>query len=323
MDYGKAMNYEVMASGLQFPEGPVALADGSVLVVEIRSGDLTRVSADGTVTRVAHLGGGPNGVAVGPDGAVYIANNGGFSWTDFPDATMAPAGTPSHYAGGSIQRVDLASGAVKTVYAACGDRPLRGPNDLVFDRSGGFYFTDLGKWDTDRSDWGRLFYAMPDGSEIRCLREGLVTPNGVGLSPDESTLYVAESLTARLWAFDVVGPGVLAAAPDAWTPGRLVWGARVHQILDSLAVEADGKVCVASVIRSGIETVDPAEGISTRIELPGRMTTNLCFGGRDMRAAFVTVGDTGELLKLDWPRTGLALAFGSANLPQCAEGGSR
>ena len=83
-----------VARGLQFPEGPVALADGSVLVVEIRRGTLSRVAPDGTVTVVAETGGGPNGAAIGPDGAVYVCNNGGFAWHDRPDGIVAPGHQP-------------------------------------------------------------------------------------------------------------------------------------------------------------------------------------------------------------------------------------
>ena len=72
-------DYTVLARGLQFPEGPVAMADGSVLVVEIRRGTLTRVDVDGKVEVVATPGGGPNGAAIGPDGACYLCNNGGFT----------------------------------------------------------------------------------------------------------------------------------------------------------------------------------------------------------------------------------------------------
>ena len=70
--------FEVVATGLQFPEGPVAMADGSVLIVEIRRQTVSRVTPDGKVAVVAKTGGGPNGLAIGPDGAVYICNNGGF-----------------------------------------------------------------------------------------------------------------------------------------------------------------------------------------------------------------------------------------------------
>ena len=66
-----------ITSGLQFPEGPIAMNDGSVLVVEIKRGTLTRVTPDGTKEVVAETGGGPNGAAIGPDGMVYICNNGG------------------------------------------------------------------------------------------------------------------------------------------------------------------------------------------------------------------------------------------------------
>src|SRR5262245_14262207 len=121
-----------IATGLQFPEGPVALPDGSVLVVEIRRGTLTRVAPDGRTSIVARTGGGPNGAAIGPDGKVYVCNNGGFEWHDLAGLTV-PGNQPHDYSGGRIQRVDLDTGKVEDVYTACDGRPLRGPNDLVFD----------------------------------------------------------------------------------------------------------------------------------------------------------------------------------------------
>ena len=70
----------VIANGLQFPEGPIAMPDGSVIVVEIGRGTLTRVLSDGRKEVIAKTGGGPNGAAIGPDGACYVCNNGGFEW---------------------------------------------------------------------------------------------------------------------------------------------------------------------------------------------------------------------------------------------------
>ena len=70
----------VLATGLEFPEGPVAMPDGSVVLVEIRGRRLTRVYRDGRKEVVAQIPGGPNGAALGPDGKMYICNNGGFSW---------------------------------------------------------------------------------------------------------------------------------------------------------------------------------------------------------------------------------------------------
>src|SRR5215468_7350271 len=101
-----------VASGLQFPEGPIAMADGSVLLVEIKRGTLSRVAPDGTVSVVAETGGGPNGAAVGPDGKVYICNNGGFEWHDIGGLTI-PGNQPHDYIGGRIQRVDLDTGKVE------------------------------------------------------------------------------------------------------------------------------------------------------------------------------------------------------------------
>src|SRR5574341_1871123 len=112
------MEFREIAAGLQFPEGPIAMPDGSVLVVEIRRGTLSRVTPDGKVTVVAHTGGGPNGAAIGPDGKVYICNNGGFEWHDV-DGFAFPGNQPPNYSGGRIQRVDLSSGRIEDVYTHC------------------------------------------------------------------------------------------------------------------------------------------------------------------------------------------------------------
>ena len=106
---------QVLATGLQFPEGPVVLPDGSILVVEIAAGKLKRVMPTGEVRVVAELGGGPNGAALGPDGHCYICNNGGFQWrTD--NGFTRPTGAAADYEGGAIQRVNLQTGAVQNLY---------------------------------------------------------------------------------------------------------------------------------------------------------------------------------------------------------------
>jgi gluconolactonase len=300
------MDIELVAEGLLFPEGPIAMADGSVVLVEIKRQTLTRVLPDGRKEVIAELGGGPNGAAVGPDGAVYVANSGGFEWIEAE--LLTPHGTPADYVTGSIQRVDLATGAVTTVYDACDGRPLRGPNDIVFDKSGGFWFTDLGKSDGDRMHMGHLLYARPDGSLIRRVRAGMVTPNGVGLSPDEKTVYVAETHTSRVWGFDIAGPGEISAPADMWTPGRVLGPLPGYQMLDSLAVEASGKVCCATLVNGGITAFDPAGGFE-HYPFPDPLITNICFGGPDMQTAWVTASGTGKLYRCRWPRPGLKLNF--------------
>src|SRR5579871_1339758 len=126
------MDLELVTDGLLFPEGPIAMADGSIVLVEIQGRRLSRVSPRGERTTIAELGGGPNGAAIGPDGAAYITNNGGMGFITRPDGLNSPHGVPDDYDGGFIQRVDLASGAATTLYTACDGQRLKGPNDIVF-----------------------------------------------------------------------------------------------------------------------------------------------------------------------------------------------
>lgn len=298
----------VLASGLQFPEGPVALPDGSVLVVEIEAGRLTRVLPSGALQVVAELGGGPNGAALGPDGCCYVCNNGGFSWRTDKGFTR-PTGPAADYQGGSIQRVDIQTGQVHTLYTHCDGVPLHGPNDIVFDTHGGFWFTDFGKTFEDRIMRGAVYYATMDGRFIRRVAHPVLTPNGVGLSPDGRTLYMTETETSRLWSFPVLGPGQLGYEPwPSPNGGRLVHGLAGFQRFDSLAVEEGGNVCVATLVRGGISVFSPEGELLEFHEAPEGYCTNICFGGEDRRTAFITLSGYGQLLAVRWPRAGLPLA---------------
>jgi gluconolactonase len=301
------MEIELVAEGFEFPEGPIAMADGSVILTEIKGQRLTRVTPDGRKETLVEVPGGPNGAAIGPDGAIWITNNGGsFVWLDNQGLTI-PGPTPPTHTGGSIQRYDLAAGKLETVYEACDGKRLIGPNDLVFDKDGGFWFTDHGCSTPEGRKYGALYYAKADGSHISRQRDHIISPNGVGLSPDERTVYAADTQLGRLWAFDVAEPGVLAPGPG-FAPGRVVCNLPGYQLLDSLAVEASGKVCVATIINGGITAFDP-DGTTEHYPFPDLVCTNICFGGADMRDAWVTASSTGKLYKARWPRPGLRLAF--------------
>jgi len=302
------MEIRTLAEGLEFPEGPVALGDGSVVLVEIAAGAVTRISPEGTKTLVARPGGGPNGAAIGPDGKCYVCNNGGFEWLVDEAGRKRPFLQAKDYAGGRIERIDLATGAVECLYRAAGEVALKGPNDLVFDRHGGFYFTDLGKVRAREMDRGAVYYAKADGSAITEVAFPMVTPNGIGLSPDEKTLYVAETEPARLWAFDVIEPGMVRKEP--WPSphgGRLVAGVGGYQRFDSLALDAEGRICVATLINGGITVISPDGRHVEHHPMPDPITTNICFGGSDMRTAFITLSWTGRLAAVDWPVPGLRL----------------
>lgn len=301
------MDIELIAEGLQFPEGPIALADGSVVLTEIKRQTLTRIAADGSKTTIAHTGGGPNGAAIGPDGAIWVTNNGGsFEWLE-QDGLTIPGPTPPSHIGGAIQRVDIASGQVETIYESAGGRRFAGPNDLVFDGEGGFWFTDHGCSTPEGRKHGSLLYGRADGSHVVRVRDHLISPNGVGLSPDGKVVYMADTQLGRLWGFDVAAPGELAPAAG-FAPGRVICNLPGFQLLDSLAVEAGGKVCVATIINGGVTVFDP-DGSTEHFPFPDLVTTNICFGGADMRDAFVTCSSTGKLYKCRWPRPGLKLAY--------------
>lgn len=299
---------KVIATGLAFPEGPVAMADGSVLVVEIQGGWLLRVGPDGSKQRVAQLGGGPNGAALGPDGHCYVCNNGGFSWrTD--DGFTRPTGPAADYEGGAIQRVNLATGAVENLYTQCEGVALHGPNDLVFDGDGGFWFTDFGKTYEDRMLRGAIYYARTDRQEIRRVAHPVLTPNGIGLSPDGKTLYMSETETSRLWSYPVTGRGQLGLAPwPSPNGGRLVHGLAGYQRFDSMALEEGGNICVATLVNGGISVFSPSGELLEFHAAPEGYCTNICFGGPGRRTAFITLSGYGQLFAAEWPRPGLALA---------------
>jgi gluconolactonase len=306
------MDFRTVTEGLEFPEGPLELPGGDILVVEIKGGRLTRISPDGTKSMFAETGGGPNGAAIGPDGAIYVAQNGGFKWQTrpLPDGGegVFPGEQPDDYLGGQIQRVSPDGSEVSTLYRECNGIPLRGPNDLVFDAEGNFYFTDHGKTRPRDRDRTGIFYASPDGNMIREIIFPMEAPNGIGLSPDGKVLYVAETPTARVWACPLAGPGevssryVLATVPGA-PPLNLA-------MLDSLCVDAEGNVLVATLVHGGITSIAPDASRVEHTPCPDRLTTNCAFGGPDLRTLYVTLSSTGKLIAFDnWPTQGLKLHF--------------
>ena len=238
-----------------------------------------------------------------------MCNNGGFDWLERNDR-LFPGDEPANYSGGRIERVDLVTGEVEVLYTDCQGQPLRGPNDIVFDAAGGFWFTDHGKMRARERDRTGVFYALPDGSSIKEVIFPMEGPNGVGLSPTENELYVAETVPGRVWAFTLESPGVLESGHGN---RRLLVDRPGYHMFDSLAVDADGGVCVATIIDGGVTTFSPhlpPRGESAKFTaMPDRVTTNICFGGAGLETAYVTLSSTGQLVSLPWSVPGLALNF--------------
>ena len=304
------MEFVELASGLEFPEGPIAMDDGSILLVEIARQTLSRVTPDGAVSIVAETGGGPNGAALGPDGHVWITNNGGFEWNR-AGGRLLPAGQAEDYTTGSIQRVNIETGTVETVYTECDGIPLKGPNDIVFDQAGGFWFSDLGKNREYDRDLGALYYATTDGNHIsRAVFPIPGGANGVGLAPNDTHVYIAETPTGRLFGWEIAEPGVLSADHAAAGFNAFIANAGGYTLFDSLAVEESGQVCVATIGPGGITVIDPDTGGVEHVAVgDDPLTTNICFGGTEMRTAYITLSTTGRLISCQWPRPGLRLHF--------------
>ena len=290
-----------VAAGLKFPEGPIAEADGSILVCEVDGGALVRVGTDGTRTVVSDIGGGgANGAAIGPDGAVYVASSGGFVFGETGEGTVGIVAMVDDYTGGAIHRVDPVTGETELLFTESDGQRLSTLNDVMFDAHGSAYVADT----LD----GHLHYFDPIARTIRIATSDVVSPNGVGLSPDGTILYVSETYTGRLRAWDVVGPGKLVERPDLYHHagfGADGW------FFDGLAVDGDGNVAVADLTASGIRVISPEGEELGLVEVPAfdPFVTCICFGGTDGRTAYITSGGRGTLYAVDWPWAGGRLAF--------------
>ena len=325
-------DFSLLASGLGYPEGPVYQPDGSVLVVEVQGGKLTRINRDGTQQTVAkfnsdpNVPAGPNGAAIGPDGAIYVCNNGGLTWVELNESpknlrTQVPLFQPPNFKTGSIARVS--NGQISTLYAAFNGMPLRSPDDLVFDKNGNFWFTDWGKLrPTDRDVTG-IYYAQADGKSITQAPQhrGRSAPNGIALSPNDDRLYVAETYARWIVYWQLDDTGAIIPNPNT-LDGSYLLTANIAGQLDSMAVDEEGNVYVATMlpkgqdptVPGGITVISPEGMILDFIELmvegmPEPLPSNICFGGKDRRTAFITLAGTGRLVSCEMKIPGKPLHF--------------
>jgi gluconolactonase len=329
----RTSEFRVVTDGLGYPEGPVYRSDGGVLLVEIKNGTLTRVNPDGTKQIVANLGGGPNGAAAGPNGAIFVCNDGGMAWVEIPAtsgnmAVSVPYGQSAGYTTGSIQRVT--GNTFTTLYTKYADSKgvdhnLCSPDDLVFDAAGNFWFTDWGKQRADSRDITGIYYAHPDGSSIVQALGNRYAPNGIALSPNDKRLYVAETYARWIvyWELDPSSPGTIKRNPNT-QDGAYLLTAEIPGCgtLDSMAVDEEGNVYVATMlpegqdpaVAGGITVISGKGKILDFIELivegkPEPLPSNLCFGGPDRRTAFITLAGTGRLVACEMKVPGKPLHF--------------
>ena len=297
---------EVLGVGLGYTEGPVVGLDGTVHALDLMENRIWRLDG-GEPAVAARVEGCPNGMALVAPTTAVVTNNGGFPWTEFggarhPIDVAAHTNEPPDFGGGWLERVDLATGEVARLF---GGPTYRGPNDLVVDETGGIWFTDTGKFRRADVDHGTVHYLAPDGTvEPRLFP--LLGPNGIGLSPEGDRLYVAETLTGRLWAWEIGEPGEVRRSPAGHPFHGGVCVAATPYTLDSLAIEADGRIAIGA-ISDGVVVITP-DGSELEVHpVPGDIVTNLAFGGPDGRRAVLTLARSGSVVETTWPRPGLPL----------------
>ena len=195
------------------------------------------------------------------------------------------------------------------LYTECDGHPLIGPNDIVFDAHGGMWFTDHGRRQGRVQHVGAIYYAQPDGSSIREVVFPSESPNGIGLSPDGSRLLRGRDAHR---AACTRGTSPRRARSSATRPARRARCCAASpgmQLFDSLGVDADGNVVVATLVTGALTVISPAGEVLDQVLTGDPMTTNVCWGGPDLRTAYVTCSGTGRLISLPWPRPGLKLNY--------------
>ncbi|MCW2858090.1 MAG: hypothetical protein JWR52_3705 [Marmoricola sp.] len=270
------MSVDVLADGLGFTEGPVCLPDGRIAVVSISHACVYVVEPGGPVERF-DTGGGPNGLALGGDGTLYIAQNGGV----WGAPGKAPAGVQV-----------LRDGRVDYLVQGMG-----APNDCAIGPDGRLWVTDT----VAEFAWGDRTGAQPgqlwavevnDGAAELVLESGPLFLNGLAFTPGGEQLLVTETLDAKLSSYEVVG-------------GRLVDPVVRHAFAeghpDGLAVTEDGVAVVALTSADRIDAIAPDGSLVARCNLPvGSLPTNVCLA-HDQRFLYVTAAHSGALLRVENP----------------------
>ena len=285
------------ATQLCAPEGPTAGPDGWILNVcsftrdeawPTRGGDITatHLSAPGRTerlfnTRADGVDGIPAALAFGPDGALYVTDEGHRAVL-----RVGADGTRSRW-------VDSFEGEA-----------LNGPNDLCFDADGSLFFTD--PWGSSlEAPIGAVYGQAVATGELHRIDGDMVFPNGIAVRHDR--LYVAETLRSCVWVYDVVGPGeatnrrLFCRQPPV--PGAEVCGP------DGMAFDIEGNLLVTHYGSGFVFVYDTGGAEIDRIACGGAAPTNVCFGGADHATLFITVDDTGEMVAVDWGVRGQTLNF--------------
>ncbi len=287
----------VVAVGLGFPEAPVKLPDGDLLVVEMDPGKgcITRIASDGSTRRqIAHTGR-PNGLALDRNGFVWVAET----------------------AQRALLKVSLA-GECETIATDCDGMPFLFLNDLAFGPNGDVYLTDSGvelealapggvaNPDYRSLDYdGRVFRIDPRLRTVECIDRGIEFANGIAFGPD-GALYVAETLTGNIYRYAARG-GRVTGGRELFANVIESFDEAVLKGPDGMKFAVDGRLFVCVFGQGDVTVLDPSGAVVERIHTQGGHPTNLAFGAPGERCIYVTEVDTGSLQLLKVGVDGLPL----------------
>ncbi|MDA8049014.1 MAG: SMP-30/gluconolactonase/LRE family protein [Rhodospirillales bacterium] len=260
-----------------FLEGPAFDRGGRLYCTDIPYGRILRIDPDASFTVVAEYDGEPNGLAIHRDGRLFIADQ------KQGILVLDPAGgTPEPF----LIRADL--------------ERLKGPNDLLFASNGDLYFTDQAQTGLQDPS-GRLIRVRANG-EVEVLLDNVPSPNGLVLSPDERTLFLAVTRANAIWRVPLP------------TSGRMRKVGMFIQLSggggpDGMAIDEKGNLAIAHAGLGSVWVFSALGEPLYRIRActGGRMTTNLAYGGLDRRTLFITESSTGSILAADIEVPGLML----------------
>jgi sugar lactone lactonase YvrE len=249
-------------------EGPATDAAGNIYVVNFeRQGTIGRVTPEGVASWFVDLPEGSigNGIRFNQDGRFYVA--------DYPQ-----------------HNVLLVDPATKAISVFAHHEAMNQPNDLAIGRNQILYLSDP-NW---KESTGNIWKVATDGT-VSLLEKDMGTTNGIEVSPDESTLYVNESVQRKVWAYDLAADGsisnkrLLIEFPD--------FG------MDGMRCDAKGNLFITRHGKGTVVMVSPEGKVLREIVLKGKKPSNIAFGGLDGRTCYVTLQDRGclESFRVEFP----------------------
>ncbi len=269
----------VFAEGFKFPEGPAFDRDGNLFVVNVETGDISRISPEGQVNTFINTGGAPNGAKFHPSGDLFVA--------DRKKGIIAVS-------------PDRKTRVIADLYQG---KAFNGPNDLIFDSRGNLYFTDP-HGSSAENPFGCL-YRLSTAGQLVCLASGLAFPNGLVLSRDERYLFVADTRKNRILRYVLEPPPFRSYVFSQLSGG---WGP------DGMAFDVAGNLYVAHYGGGDVAVVNPKGELVERIPVPGLHPTNVAFGGFERRTLYVTEVETGSVYRFRTDYPGLPMYGGPETL---------